>query len=85
MQQVSPVHSVLEMNLTSSVLFSSDQLEDALHLLLFPVTMQQVSPVELAFERIHSLLDFANTMVKPAFFVVRPSLRSESAMLSAES
>ena len=32
--------------------------------------MQQVSPVQLAFDRIHSLLDFAYTAVKPAFFVV---------------
>ena len=46
------------------------KLEYALHLLLSPLTMQQVSPVRLAFKRIHSLLDSANTVVKPAFFVV---------------
>ena len=68
MQQVSPVHSVPETNLTSSL--SLNQLEYALHLLLSPVTIQQVSPVRLAFERIHSLLDFAHTVVKPAFFEV---------------
>ena len=68
LQQVSPVHSVPETNLTSSLV--SNQLAYALHLLLFPVTMQQGSPVQLAFERIHSLTDFAYTVVKPAFFVV---------------
>ena len=41
--------------------------------------MQLVSSVQLAFERIHSLLDFACTVVKSAFFEVLnlqgPSLR----------
>ena len=32
--------------------------------------MQQVSPVRLAFEKIHGLLDLGHTMVKPAFFAV---------------
>ena len=32
--------------------------------------MQQVSPMRLAFEMIHSLLDFTYTVVKPEFFVV---------------
>ena len=68
MQQVSPVHSVLETNLTLSLFLN--QLEYALHLLLFPVTMQQVSMVRLAFERSHNILDFAYTVVKAAFFVV---------------
>ena len=74
MQLVSPVHSDPE---TSSLFLH--QLEYALHLLLSPVTMQQVSPLRLAYERIHSLLDSANTVVQPAFFVVlhlqRPSLQ----------
>ena len=64
---ISLVHSVPEPNLTSSLF--SVQLEYALHLLLSPVTMQQVSQVQLAFERIHGLLDFAFSVVKPAFFV----------------
>ena len=68
MQQVSPVHSVPETNLTSSL--SLNQPEHVLHLLLSPVTMQQVSPVRLALERIHSLLDFANTVVKCESFRV---------------
>ena len=55
-------------NLTSSL--SLNQLEYIVHLPLSSVTMKQVSPVRLAFERIHSLLDFAYTAVKPAFFVV---------------
>ena len=50
--------------------FFLNQLEYALHLLLSPVTMQQVFPVRLAFEKIHGLLDFACTVVKPSFFVV---------------
>ena len=62
MQQGSPVLSVLEANLTSS--FFQNQLECDLHLLLSPITVQ------LAFEMIQSPLDFAYTVVKPAFFVV---------------
>ena len=60
--------SIPETNLTSS--FLSDQLEYEFHLLLSPVAMQQVSPMQLVFEMIHSPLDFAHTVVKPAFFVV---------------
>ena len=70
LQQVSPLLSVPEMNLTSSFLFSSDQLEHALHLLLSPVSMQQVSTVQWVFEMIHSPLDLVFSVVKPAFFVV---------------
>ena len=62
--------SVPEMNLTSSFLFSSDQLEYALHLLLSPVSLQQVSPVQLVFEMIYNPLDLVFTVVKPAFFVI---------------
>ena len=75
------MHSVPETNLTSSLLL--DQLEYALHLLLFPVTLQQVSPVRLAFERIHSLLDFAYTLGEAGIFRSSPSSRSEPAMFSA--
>ena len=32
--------------------------------------MPQVSPVQLAFEMIYNPLDFAYTVVKPAFFVI---------------
>ena len=60
--------SVPETNLTSR--FLADQLEYASHLLLSPVSLQQVSPVRLAIERIYSLVDFAYTLVKPAFFVI---------------
>ena len=60
--------SVPETNLTSSFLL--DQLEYALNLVLFPVSLQQVSPIQLVFEMIYSPLDFAYTVVKPAFFVV---------------
>ena len=62
------MHSVPETNLTSSLFLN--QIEYALHLLLSPVTMQQVSSVRLAFERIQGLLDFACKVVKPAIFVV---------------
>ena len=65
---VSRMLSVLETNLTSS--FLSDQLECALHLLLSPVSLQQVSPMHLVFEMIYNLLNFSNTAVKPAFFVI---------------
>ena len=60
--------SVPETNLTSSFLL--DQLEYAWHLLLSPVSLQQVSPMQLVFEMFCSPLDFAYTVVKPAFFVV---------------
>ena len=46
--------SVPEMNLTSSFLFSSDQLEYALHLLLSPVSLQQVFPVQLVFSMVYT-------------------------------
>ena len=70
LQQVSLLLSALEMNLTSSFLFSSDQLEYALHLLLPPVSLQQVSPVQLIFEMSCNPLDFVHTMVTPTFFVL---------------
>ena len=60
------MHSELEMNETST--FCLGQFEFFfLHLLISLVTMQQVSPVRLAFERIHNLVEFAITVVKPAF------------------
>ena len=62
--------SLPEMNLISSFLFSSEQLEYALHLLLSPVSFQPVSTVQLAFEMIYNPLDLVNTVVKPAFFVI---------------
>ena len=61
MQQVSLVHSAPETNLTSSLFLN--QLEHVLHLLLSPATMQQVSPVWLSIETIHSLLDYASSVV----------------------
>ena len=69
LQQVSHMLSALETDLTSSFLFSSDQLEYALHLLLSPVSLQQVSPKQLVFEMIRNPLDTVYTVVKPAFFV----------------
>ena len=77
------MQQVPETNFTSSL--SLNQLEYVLHLLLSPVTMQHVSPVQVAFEMIHSLLDSANTVLKPAFFRSSPPSGSESALLSAES
>ena len=58
------------MNLTSSSLVLSDQLEYVVHLLLFPVRVQQVSRVQLVFEMSYNPLDFVYTVVKPAFFAV---------------
>ena len=65
-----PMLSVPEMNLTSSFLFSSDQLEYALHLLLSLVSLQHVSREQLVFEMIYNPLDLVYTVVKPAFFVI---------------
>ena len=70
LQQVSPMLSSPETNLLSSVLFLSDQLEYALHLLLSPVSLQWVSPKHLVFEMIHNPLDFAFSVVKPAFSAI---------------
>ena len=56
--------------MTSSFLFSSDQLEYALHLLLSPVTTQQVFHGAIGIREDLQNLDFACTVVKPAFFVI---------------
>ena len=74
--------SVPEMDLSSSFLFSSDQLECALHLLLSPVSLQQVFPVQLVFELIYNPLGHSG---EASIHRNSPSSRSESAMLSAES
>ena len=76
--------SVPEMNLTPSFPFSSDQLEYALHLLLSPVSLQQVFLVQLVFEMIYYSLDLVYSG-EASIFRNSPSSRSESAMLSAES
>ena len=62
--------SVLGADLTWGVLFSSGQLQYALHLPLSPVSLHQVSSKQLVFEMICNLLDPAYTVVKPAFFVM---------------
>ena len=62
--------SVPDMKLTSSFLFSSDQHEHALHLLVSPVSWQQVFPAQLVFEMIYNPLDVVYTVVRPAFFVI---------------
>ena len=49
------------------------------------LSLQQLSPVQLAVEMIYNLLDFAYTVVGAGIFRNSPSSRSESAMLSAES
>ena len=72
LQQVSPMLSFPEMNLTSNL--PCGQLEYALLLLLSlslslsPVSLQQVSLVQLTFEMIDSPLDLAHAVVKSAFF-----------------
>ena len=76
MQQVFSVHSVPETNLTSS--FFSSQLEYALHLFLFPVSLQRVSPVQLVFEMSYNPFEFVKTMVMPAFFVILRELKTQN-------
>ena len=59
------------MNLTSSFLFLSDQLEYVVHLLLYSVVLLlPVSLKLLVFEKTHDLLAPENTAVKPALFVI---------------
>ena len=78
--------SALEVNLTSSSLFLSDQHEYVVHLLLSSVLLLLLVSLKLwVFKKIHDPLAPACTAVKPAFFRNSPSSRSESAMLSAES
>ena len=75
--------SVPEMNLTSSFLLGL--LEYALHLLLSPVTLQQVSPEAVGFRYdLQSSRPFIYSC-EASIFRSSPSSRSESAMISAES
>ena len=54
-----------EMNLTSSLPFG--KLEYVLHILLSPVSLQQVSPVQLIFEMTYGPLDLAYPVVRSPF------------------
>ena len=69
MHPVSRTLSALEMYLTSSFLFLSDQLEYVVHLLLSSVLLLlPVSLTLMVFEKIHDPLIPVNTAVKPAVF-----------------
>ena len=72
MHPVSQTLVTLEMNLTSSSLFESDQLEYVVHLPLSSVSFLLLVSMKLwVSEKNHNfLLVHANTAVRPAFFVI---------------
>ena len=72
-----------EMNLTSSIPFG--QLEYALHLLLHPVSLQQVSPGAVDIQDDIQSSRSCTYSGEVTIYRNSPSSRSESAMLSAES
>ena len=78
--------SALEMNLTSSFLFLSDQVEYIAHLLLYSVLLLLPDSLKLlVFEMIYNPIGLEYTVEKPAFFVILRLQDPECAMLSAAS